>query len=108
MAGVLCVIFPDRERQQEQQWSQRCVWCRVEFPPQWQASGGASTLLEWDGNIPSFDDCHAELLKARDYMGGDSFKRVAEVPRDISDGVSNPVSFLVPSVMETALPSERS
>ena len=29
----------------------------------WARTGGASTLLEWDGDIPSFADCHTELLK---------------------------------------------
>ena len=74
----------------------------------WQQSGGASTLLEWDGNIPSFEECHAELLKAHDYMGGESFKRSIEARREMSDGVSNPVSFLVPSVMDAARPSDHS
>jgi uncharacterized protein (UPF0276 family) len=30
-------------------------------------SGGRSTLLEWDGNIPSFQRTHAEALKAAKY-----------------------------------------
>ena len=29
---------------------------------------GVATLLEWDGDIPVFDLCLAELHKARDYM----------------------------------------
>ena len=36
----------------------------------WARTGGAATLLEWDGDIPSFAECHAELLKAERYMGG--------------------------------------
>ena len=37
-------------------------------------TGGVSTLLEWDSNIPAFPIMHAEALKARDYMaaGGPS------------------------------------
>jgi uncharacterized protein (UPF0276 family) len=31
-------------------------------------TGGASTLLEWDANIPAFPVVHAEVLKARRYM----------------------------------------
>lgn len=31
-------------------------------------TGGVSTLLEWDANIPDFPVLHAEVLKARDYM----------------------------------------
>ena len=34
-----------------------------------QRTGGASTLLEWDAKIPSFDEVHAEVLKARQYLG---------------------------------------
>jgi uncharacterized protein (UPF0276 family) len=30
----------------------------------------ASILLEWDAEIPSFDDVHAEALRARDYFNG--------------------------------------
>lgn len=33
-----------------------------------QLTGGASTLLEWDANIPEFPVVHAEVLKARQYM----------------------------------------
>ena len=32
-------------------------------------TGGASTLLEWDAKIPEFPVVHAEVLKAKDYMG---------------------------------------
>lgn len=31
---------------------------------------GASVLLEWDAEIPSFDETHAEALRARDFLGG--------------------------------------
>jgi uncharacterized protein (UPF0276 family) len=31
--------------------------------------GGVSTLLEWDANIPEFDVLHAEVLKAKRFMG---------------------------------------
>ncbi|MBM4363979.1 MAG: DUF692 domain-containing protein [Deltaproteobacteria bacterium] len=33
-------------------------------------AGGASVLLEWDAEIPSFDETHAEALRARDFLGG--------------------------------------
>jgi uncharacterized protein (UPF0276 family) len=32
-------------------------------------AGGASVLLEWDAEIPAFDETHAEALRARDYVG---------------------------------------
>ncbi len=33
-----------------------------------QLTGGISTLLEWDANIPPFPVVHAEVLKAKNYM----------------------------------------
>lgn len=36
-------------------------------------TGGRATLLEWDADIPSFEEVHAEVLKAR------RFRRAAEV-----------------------------
>lgn len=67
----------------------------------WQRTGGASTLLEWDGDIPGFDECHAELLNAKSYMRGRFDPRRASRP-DVTgaDAVSNPVGFLVPRVMD--------
>jgi uncharacterized protein len=34
-----------------------------------QLTGGVSTLLEWDAHIPPFPVVHAEVLKAKRYMG---------------------------------------
>jgi uncharacterized protein len=34
-----------------------------------QLTGGVSTLLEWDASIPPFPVVHAEVLKARRFMG---------------------------------------
>jgi hypothetical protein len=34
-----------------------------------QLTGGASTLLEWDARIPPFPVVHAEVLKAKRFMG---------------------------------------
>ena len=33
-----------------------------------ELTGGVSTLLEWDANIPEFDVVHGEVLKARDLI----------------------------------------
>lgn len=70
----------------------------------YQGSGGAATLLEWDGNIPSFDECLAELHKAKNYMAGPFSELLSDdmhVQEAQPDGgaVSNPVNFLVPEVM---------
>ncbi len=70
----------------------------------WALSGGASTLLEWDGNIPPFVDCHAELLKAKHYMSGRFDPTLISVPDgEFVDSVSNPVDFLVPKVMDSTV-----
>ncbi|MBN9087639.1 MAG: DUF692 domain-containing protein [Reyranella sp.] len=70
----------------------------------WARTGGASTLLEWDGDIPGFADCHAELLKAKPYMDG-RFDPESVQPTGSGGGagVSNPVGFLVPRVMDSAV-----
>lgn len=72
----------------------------------WARTGGASTLLEWDGDIPAFAGCHAELLKAKAHMGG----RLDPTPPPSApmgvDAVSNPVGFLVPRVMDGSLLEE--
>ena len=42
-------------------------------------TGGVATLLEWDANIPEFDVVHAEVLKAREFMGDIGDSRAANV-----------------------------
>lgn len=70
----------------------------------WARTGGASTLLEWDDHIPSLADCQAELMKAKRYMGG-RFDPARAVPEEAggAEGVSNPVEFLVPKVMDSVV-----
>lgn len=70
----------------------------------WALTGGASTLLEWDGDIPCFADFHSELLKSKDYMD-QGFQAPRAGPPDSAgaDAVSNPVGFLVPRVMDDAV-----
>ena len=67
----------------------------------WQLTGGVSTLLEWDGNIPEFDVYHAELLKAKQFMAG-VFTGVPDHPaaKEAAAAVSNPIQFMVPAVAE--------
>lgn len=82
------------------------VWAL--FALAWKRSRGASTLLEWDGNIPSFEVCHAELLKAQAYMAEAwSPPKEALVPDPGPLAVSNPVNFLVPDVMAQAAELEK-
>lgn len=35
-------------------------------------AGGAPVLLEWDAEIPSFEETHAEALRAREFIGGNA------------------------------------
>lgn len=67
----------------------------------WNLTGGVSTLLEWDGNIPSFEDCLSELHKAKHFMGQVAGETEIPMPSPAAfDGVATPISFLVPQVME--------
>ena len=62
----------------------------------WKLTGGVATLLEWDSNIPEFEEYHAELMKSKQYM--DSFTLTNEADVESSPAmaeVSNPVDFLV-------------
>jgi uncharacterized protein (UPF0276 family) len=34
----------------------------------WARAGGASVLLEWDAEIPSFEETHAEALRAKEFI----------------------------------------
>ncbi|SDD21836.1 DUF692 domain-containing protein [Kordiimonas lacus] len=69
------------------------------FRAAWQKTGGASPLLEWDGDVPEFDRVHAEVLRARAYIDGiDPVEAVATRSRT-SAATSTPVDFMVPNVM---------
>lgn len=68
----------------------------------WQKTGGCSVLLEWDNHIPSFDEYHGEVLKARSYMTGEVREINMEAPQLQPGKVSNPVSFLVPEIDTTS------
>lgn len=73
----------------------------------WTRTGGASTLLEWDGNIPAFAECHAELLKAKQYMTGNFDPALVNTEVGAAEeAVSTPVDFLVPEVMESTVVEE--
>jgi hypothetical protein len=65
------------------------------FTLAWQLTGGAATLLEWDSQIPDFEDYHAELLKARDFMSASDVRPPHGQPERGGAAVSNPLDFLV-------------
>lgn len=63
-------------------------------------TGGASTLLEWDGKIPDFPTLHAEVLKARDHVNAQPAADVAGLLAEAievgSSAISNPIHFMIP------------
>jgi len=66
-------------------------------------TGGAATLLEWDAKIPEFPVVHAEVLKARDYMGaalagGPASKPQPPAGQAEAASVPHPLAFIVPEV----------
>jgi uncharacterized protein (UPF0276 family) len=67
----------------------------------WARTGGAATLLEWDDQIPGFDECLAELRKAEHYMAGGPATLTAEAPVAGGERISNPVGFIVPRAMDS-------
>lgn len=69
----------------------------------WARTGGASTLLEWDDQIPDFDVCVAELRKAEHYMAGGSAPLETRDGGMSGEGVSNPVDFLIPRAMDSVM-----
>lgn len=68
----------------------------------WDRTRGASTLLEWDGDVPAFSRVYAELMRARDSIAGQLPKapHAHPEPSENKSGFSTPVDFLVPSVIK--------
>ena len=72
------------------------------FRHAWEQCNGVATLLEWDGDIPDFDACHAELLKARKVIHSRPVQAAPSAPSmsDTAPGnnaLSTPLGFIVPS-----------
>jgi uncharacterized protein (UPF0276 family) len=68
-------------------------------------TGGAATLLEWDAKIPTFDEVHAEALKAREFVAEDSGFRVqgsAVRSRENKSRDPFPTEYSVPSTRYSA------
>ena len=70
------------------------------FALAWQRTGGTSLLLEWDSDIPPFEEYHHELLKAKDHMD-----RLPPISMDMKNPsnvfparTSNPLTHLVADV----------
>jgi uncharacterized protein len=63
------------------------------FQLAYQLSSDTSILLEWDGNIPTFDVYHSELLKSKQYMNA-TFVGVENKVQSIDEEqVSNPLNI---------------
>ena len=76
------------------------VWAL--FRSAWQRTGGVATLLEWDGDVPPFEQLHAELLRARAWIAEEApppSAHEAAVPEMQREALSTPLDFLVPGVM---------
>jgi len=57
-----------------------------------ELTGGVSTLLEWDADIPDYPDLIAELHKARAVLAG-HVPEVAVMPSAERGALSNPVDY---------------
>jgi hypothetical protein len=47
--------------------------------------GPTATLLEWDDNIPSFDEVHGEALKAHRYLNATQAPTTAIPPKRLEE-----------------------
>jgi uncharacterized protein (UPF0276 family) len=68
----------------------------------YQLTGGAATLLEWDANIPTFAEVHAEVLKAKRHLAGESIPESHlndERPSPARPAAPNPIAHMVPEVV---------
>jgi hypothetical protein len=46
--------------------------------------GPTATLLEWDDNVPSFNDVHLEALKANRYLSGSEADATVEDHKEVA------------------------
>jgi uncharacterized protein (UPF0276 family) len=76
-------------------------------------TGGAATLLEWDANIPTFNEVHAEVLKAKRYL--DSAVLDGDLPASrvvthntTEEPLSTPLAFMHSEMEESETTSARS
>jgi uncharacterized protein (UPF0276 family) len=63
-----------------------------------QLTGGVATLLEWDAKIPDFPELHAEVLKARDYVGAKPRIVASRELESIEPGalaIPTPIHFMI-------------
>ena len=64
------------------------------FQMTYQLANEAAILLEWDGNIPTFDVYHSELMKSKKYMDPSFSGVVEEQIQFDQEEVSNPLNVI--------------
>jgi len=62
-----------------------------------ELTGGVSTLLEWDANIPPFEVLHQEVLKAKNFKEAQSAPAIESKPGDAVQS-PHPLHFVTPEV----------
>ncbi|WP_051711073.1 MNIO family bufferin maturase [Andreprevotia chitinilytica] len=72
------------------------------FHQAWALCDHPAILLEWDGNIPSFDTCLTELHKAAHYIRGTMPALDTSPIRPEAEAISTPVDFLIAPLMGEA------
>lgn len=61
-----------------------------------ELTGGVSTLLEWDANIPPYEELVAELMKSKSVLAGEIPSMQIATTTDLK--ISNPVDFQLETV----------
>jgi uncharacterized protein (UPF0276 family) len=69
-----------------------------------ERTGGVSTLLEWDANIPSFQTVHEEVLKAKQFMGGESTLKYQTPPQWVAEQTQRPADGALPHPLHHVTP----
>lgn len=64
-----------------------------------ELTGGVSTLLEWDAEIPPFEKMHAEVLRAKNFMGSARSASPSQPANESRpDAVPQPATFIAAEV----------
>jgi uncharacterized protein len=70
----------------------------------WNLTGGVSTSLEWDGNIPPFEDYFAELHKAEQFMHDSELFEKTDTEQIIEhETFSTPIDFMINPLMKETI-----
>ncbi len=74
------------------------------FSLAWNLTGGVSTSLEWDGNIPPFADYFAELNKAKQFMNDSDLFEKSKTEQIIEqENFSTPIDFMINPLMKETI-----